>query len=436
MSRLNDARTVRTLLRTACGAALLALFLLFLPGMAKAGERHTILLRCGGGGFVGMREGRMVPQALAPAETVRDTDGRRWTLSELKALPGFRLHGAALRFTVKRVNGLRLEYALACGGKQSDPQCVLPGRNLWDVTECFAAWLEDPEQELCLVPVYQRETRGILFTEGSAVLQITFSADADVPVFPKDRVDNDMLYDASLSLLEAGSPFIERYDETGESLMRPLLELGVPYYYAGRNEDKFLHVYYPQQTTRYYRDDRKYLCGLDCVGLTQLVLEKRGLPAHPSIPSLVFRGMGTAVLSAAEPEDWPLFLQPGDLIAIDHGSNHILMYLGTMRMFGWTEEDAGEALPVLDAPLVIHCGDNPFYYDRYEAYIRERGYRDTYPPDGGVTVSVVQRTTEEAPHHTETAWGKEFGWYLADGSPLLVFPLEDCTAIAWYDPVP
>ena len=434
MNRPDRARTIRVFMRTAGIAAFLAFFLL-LSGTAAA-ERHTILLRCGGGGYVGTRQGRSIEQVLTPAETVRSLDGRVWTMEELKNFPGFELQGAALRWTVKRVNGMKLEYALACGGKQSAPQRVMPGRNLWDVTECFAAWLEDPEQELRLTPAYRRDTRGVLFAEGSAVLQVTFSADDSTLLFLKDRVDNDMLYDASLSLLEAGSPFIERYDETGESLIRAKLELGVPYYYGGRSEDKFLRVFYPEQTTRYYKDNRKYLCGLDCVGLTQLVLEKRGLPAHPSIPSLIYRGMGTAALSAVEPEKWPLFLQPGDLIAIDHGSNHILMYLGTMRMFGWTEEDAGEALPVLDAPLVIHCGDNPFYYDRYEPYIRACGYRDTDPPDGGVTVSVVQRTTAEAPYHTETDWGKEFGWYLADGSPLLVFPLEDCTAIAWYDPVP
>ncbi len=435
MNRPGESGIAPVLLRIAAGAAVLLLFVL-LQGTAAAEERHTILLQCSGGGFVGMRDGKTVEQTLTPAETVRDLDGRRWTLSELKSLPGFRLHGAALRWTVKRVNGFKLEYALTCGGKQSAPRDVMTGRNLWDVTECIAAWLEDPEQELRLTPVYRRATRGILFTEGSAVLQITFSAESGAPVFPKDRVDNDMLYDASLTLLEAGSPFIERYDETGESLMRATLELGVPYYYGGRNEEKFLHVFYPVQTTRYYRDDRKYLCGLDCVGLTQLVLEKRGLPEHPSIPSLIYRGMGTPVLSAAEPEDWPMFLLPGDLIAVEHGSNHILMYLGTMRMFGWTEADAGEAAPMLDMPLVIHCGDNPFYYDRYGPYIRAMGYRDTDPPDGGVTVSVVQRTAENAPHHRETSWGKEFGWYLADGSPLLVFPLDDCTALAWYDPVP
>ena len=81
---------------------------------------------------------------------------------------------------------------------------------------------------------------------------------------------------------------------------------------------------------------------------------------------------------------------------------------------------------------MIHCGENPFYHARYQAYIQEMGYTNTFPPDGGVTVSVVRRTAEEAPHGGEAPWGRYFGWFLADGSPLTVFPLADCTKIAWY----
>ena len=51
-----------------------------------------------------------------------------------------------------------------------------------------------------------------------------------------------------------------------------------------------------------------------------------------------------------------------------------------------------------------------------------------------MTVSAAQVTNREAPHQTDTSWGKHFGWYTADGHPLLVFPLDDCTDIAWYSP--
>ena len=131
-----------------------------------------------------------------------------------------------------------------------------------------------------------------------------------------------------------------------------------------------------------------------------------------------------------------MLLQPGDLVCVKHGTFHVMMYLGTMRMFGWTEATAGEAASLLDEPLVIHCGGNPFYYDRYKVYISEKGYRNTMPPDGGVTVSVIRQTDADAPHSRDVFWGKHFGWYnIRAGQPLLVFRLEDCTDLAWYGPL-
>ena len=130
-----------------------------------------------------------------------------------------------------------------------------------------------------------------------------------------------------------------------------------------------------------------------------------------------------------------MLLQPGDLVCVKHGTFHVMMYLGTMRQFGWKESNAGEAAGLLDEPLVIHCGGNPFYYERYQQYIKDQGFRNTYPPDGGVTVSVVQQTDKDAPHSTDTSWGKHFGWYnITKTQPLLVFRLDDCTDIAWYGP--
>ena len=45
------------------------------------------------------------------------------------------------------------------------------------------------------------------------------------------------------------------------------------------------------------------------------------------------------------------------------------------------------------------------------------------------------KTDKDAPHSTDTDWGKHFGWYeFRDGKPLLVFPLDDCSDLAWYGP--
>ena len=415
---------------------LLLLFLLLLlpAGTVCAEETHTVVLPCAGSGTAGMRNGKNVELALTPEETFRSADGTVWTMDALRALPDFRLVGASLRFSVTRVDGIRLDYALACGNVRSTPQRVLEGGNLWDVTAPFSAWMEAEGEPLRVVPVYQRVTRGIRIAEGSVSIQLTFSTSAHTADFRPDRVQTDALYDAALPLLEEGNPFIPRYNDTAESLLRAYLERGVPYYYGGHSEEKFLRRFFPLQTTSYYREDRLYLCGLDCSGFTQLVQEKRGLAHHPGIRTLLTRGMGSEALERMDPGQWRCLLRPGDLIAVDHGTLHIMMYLGTLRMFGWTEEDAGEAAPVLDCPLVIHCGGNPFYYERYMDYIREQGYANTYPPDGGVTVSVILPSDADAPHSMDAEWGKHYGWYLADGSPLLVFPLDDCEHIAWYGP--
>ena len=422
----------RALLR----AFLLSALLLLVSGPAAADEHHTFLLKCTGGGFAGRSASGVRSEIiLEPANGFTTEDDREWSLDELRNLPDFHLEGAALRFTVTGVQGLELRYGLVCGNSGSIPQTVRTGRNLWDVTEPLSEWMNGPEKTLSIVPMYERGPWGMKAAEGSVSLQLTFSTSAKLTGFPMDRVQYRKIYEASLSMLEEGSLFVERYDDTADSLMEVSLPLGVPYYYAGGSEEKFLHRFFPSTTTHYYQDTHMYLCGLDCVGMTRLVYEKAGLERHPSISDVLFRGIGHSALTENDPSRWYMLLQPGDLICVKHGTFHVMMYLGTMRMFGWTEASAGEAASLLDEPLVIHCGGNPFYYDRYREYIREKQYRNTYPPDGGVTVSVIRETDRDAPHSTDTSWGKHFGWYnITDRQPLLVFRLDDCTELAWYGP--
>ena len=414
----------------------LTALLLLLAGTAAAEETHTFVLQCSGGGFVGRPASGQRTEITAVPETEIETESRDWTLEELLALPDFRLEGAALRFTAASVQGTDLWYALTCGMTGCKPQCVRTGRNLWDVTEPLKIWIDAPETPLKIAPMYDQAGWGIRIEEGSVSLQLTFSTSAKTSLFPMDRVRYSPLYENSLSMLNEGNLFVEYYDDTADSLMEVSLPLGVPYYYAGGTEEKFLHRYYPSTTTHYYLESHMYLCGLDCVGMSRLVYEKCGLERHPSISDILFRNVGHSALANNDPSRWHMLLQPGDLVCVKHGTFHVMMYLGTMRMFGWTEANAGEAAGLLDEPLVIHCGGDPFYYERYKTYIQEMHYRNTMPPDGGVTVSVIQETDRDAPHSVNTFWGKHFGWYnITDGQPLLVFRLEDCTELAWYGPL-
>ena len=422
------------LFRRALTCALFVLCLLLFASAAAAEEVHTILLACDGGGFCGRLDGKRAGVTLTPDTEVKAKDGTVYTLAELRDLPGFRLRAASLRWTVSEVEGLELLYSLSYGKDYTRMLAVQPGRNLWEITDLFSAWLKAPETPLRLIPMHWEEGCGMQVAEGSAQIRFTFTAKDPLPLFPEDRVRQDPVLDAGFVYLEDGNLFLTRYDDLAECLLTAQLPLGVPYYYAGRSEDKFLHRYHPETTTRYYQYENLYFCGLDCVGLTRLIYEKSGLERHPSIVDILHAGVGSAALRENDPALWPAFLRTGDLIGVQHGYYHIMMYIGTLRQFGWTEETAGNAASVLDSPLVLHCGGNPFYYDRYKAYIKEMAFRKTFPPDGGVTVAVIRPSIEGAPCSAVSPWEKRYGWYEIQGQPLLVFPLDDCTQMAWYAP--
>ena len=430
---MNENARLRAAFRTLT-ALLAAALALLLAGAAAAEERHTVLLPCAGAGYVGWDKAGKSDAVLAPEREVKAADGTVWTPEQIAALPDLKLHGAALRFSVKDLKGPDLKYALIAGDSRTDLLPAHLGYNLWDVTEPVAAWLRTPGSALRIVPMFRLSGMGMRIRGETVFLQLTFSSSQKLPRFPLDRVSESAFYENSLWMLDAGNPFLARYDDSADSLLGVRLELGVPYYYAGGSEEKFLRRFYPGTPTGYYRPEHMYLCGLDCVGMTHLIYEKCGLERHPSISDLLFTGAGSEAMRGRDPGDWAALLLPGDLIAVKHGTFHILMYLGTMRQFGWNERTAGEAAELLDAPLVIHCGGNPFYYDRYQQFIRDKGYRNTFPPDGGVTVAVIRQTYGDAPHISDSAWGKQYGWYEVDRYPLLVFPLDDCTEMAWYSP--
>ena len=83
-------------------AAILTAVLVLLAGIALAEGPHTVMLKCGGNGFVGTdKKGTQKSIAIDPATSVStEDDEETYTLEELKNLPDFRLKGAALRFTV------------------------------------------------------------------------------------------------------------------------------------------------------------------------------------------------------------------------------------------------------------------------------------------------------------------------------------------------
>jgi hypothetical protein len=113
------------------------------------------------------------------------------------------------------------------------------------------------------------------------------------------------------------------------------------------------------------------------------------------------------------------------------------MYIGTPALYGFSAESAPELADWLTAPLVIHCGEDPFCYDRFSAYIeanRSEWNMIPLPPDGGVTVSLMIPSANSAPHLREAPWRKSYGWFDVMGQPITAFPLEDCEQIVFFRP--
>jgi hypothetical protein len=181
---------------------LAAMLLLLIVGSAAAEERHTAVIHCDGGGFVGnAKSGKKGTVTVKPGTEVEAQNGDRWTIAELVKLPDFRLERAAMRFDVISVNGLALRYALTCGAIRSASQTVRTGKNLWDVTEPIAAWMEKPKEELKLIPLFDKNPWGMKVDDYTCTLQLTFTTSAELPDFPMDRVLYSALYENSLDLL-------------------------------------------------------------------------------------------------------------------------------------------------------------------------------------------------------------------------------------------
>jgi len=250
---------------------------------------------------------------------------------------------------------------------------------------------------------------------------------------------------AALSMLEEGNPFIARYNGLTGSQVEARFPLGAPYFFGGLAEEKILRVMRPWQESRYYKMDRFYLYGLDCGGFTAWALKQAGRPRHPAIARLLSRDrvfdQNRLNLNGLPWEELPQHLQPGDLYALRHSlGRHIMLYIGTLKDFGYTEDSLPAALkPYLHYPLVAHASANPFYYRRYTRYIaRHIKITPVTPPDGGVMVSLLGVPKDAAPYSLPNPAlpGREpdstSHYFLLSGYPLTVYDPSGALYAGWF----
>lgn len=246
--------------------------------------------------------------------------------------------------------------------------------------------------------------------------------------------------DSALELLEAGNPFISRYNQLTGAAVTARFAAGLPYFFGGQLEHALMQISKAWQDSRHFKKGCYYVYGYDCIGFTRHVYRHAGL-AHPkSILDMLnpWDNAASQIDLAAIPfARWPDALAPGDLLALRGRTNHIMMYIGTLRHFGYTYQEAGPCLaPYLDYPLFIHCGNNPGYVQRYAKYIAQLQARFAIcNTDGGVNVTLVGPPLAAAPF-SATLEGITHHFFALEGYALTVYDLAQKSLYVGWHPLP
>ena len=291
-----------------------------------------------------------------------------------------------------------------------------------------------------------------------------------------DRVQQNPYLDIALSCLEKDNPILLRYNELTGANIEPMLETGMPYYFGGQDFSRLLTVGSVWETTRYGMKGQKYVYGFDCVGYVRYIQTRMGDELVPSLSNMInmryskykdycmFDLMEMTVpfaiswngdsiktvpgKSVKKPRKYPgveaeretfikvaSLLEPGDFFVANHGGRHVMMFIGTLRQYGYSEEEAGELGAYIDYPLFINCVWNPDYVERMEKYIADNGL-NALPNKGGVCITIVGPRTDDAPHmikDTERVKRPKnfYYWNLGDYH-LSLLDLSTSTSFTWW----
>lgn len=272
------------------------------------------------------------------------------------------------------------------------------------------------------------------------------------------EVERSELLDTAFSMLEKDNAFLLRYNELTGANVEARFEYGLPYFFGGKHDQEIdgvplVFTREPEyakrvcwETTHFYRKDAYYLYGFDCSGYTQWIFSQVGWPEHDKLDAMINQygkyGKKYHVYSHRKGKEMPPYselaqtLEVGDLLVGKKGARHIMMFIGTLRDFGFTAETAPELADYLDYTLVIHCGPNPMYGQRMQQYLDEHAedpyYTDVKIPNGGVGISIIGVPTQDAPHHGEDG-GETYAWFeLPDGYKITIWDLPACTSFCWF----
>ena len=250
--------------------------------------------------------------------------------------------------------------------------------------------------------------------------------------------ENPILTQA-IGMLEAGNPIVLRYEKLTGQRIETLFSAGVPYFWGGQDGQKMLERW-PEYTTReqwqgsneFYLKGSIYVLGLDCVGFIKTVFERAGVPLKESLNGLGSQKhcrAGDHVFCSEKnpfPEDWQeaaAGMEPGDLLALHHPGRHAMLCIGTLRAYGYTEEQLPALAEYLDYPLMIHSGENPLAFHRFScltARSKDSRVSKALGSDGGVSLCILGVPREEA-ETTVTCHEKTYACFDVEGACVTVF---------------
>ena len=254
-----------------------------------------------------------------------------------------------------------------------------------------------------------------------------------------ERIEAQRFLNVALTMMDENNPVLLAYNENCGGSVSARFKYGCPYLFAGSNESSLLRPRYASQDSHYYSTSKLYLGGFDCIGFARWVHNQVGMKKLPAISETRNAAKPNRIDMQDLPSaQWAQNMKVGDCINLANqgGGYHVMIYIGTLRDFGFTAEQVGEQLaPYLDNPLTIHCGMNNYHTAWYTQYLKDENLTSVTPPDGGVTISILGIPYDSVPN-TETMWKgtsnvKTFYWFDLLGYNLTVIN-PDSEAFRWY----
>ena len=295
----------------------------------------------------------------------------------------------------------------------------------------------------------------------AAILAVVICLAGLVPA-AQAEVQRNVLLDNAFKMLDEGNIFIERYNQITGADVQAIFPTGVPYFFGGKYYDKMM-ANYPQfskktcqEVTRFFRKGTVYIYGLDCHGYISSVRTESGWSALS--PLNMFYSPNYTDKTTHKSYDmkqyyiwWkygeskqPDNLMPpldqvkdtavvGDVLLIHARGNHILMYIGTLRDYGFTEEEVPALADYMDYPLMVHCGISPVYGERIQQVLDADPdyFKKTKTTNGGVQVSIWGVPRSAAEEHA-TVQGNDFDWFiLPNGQVMTIYDMTNVSKWRW-----